>query len=67
MGLGATIGIQILLSISLVGCRGKSLAFAFLLRLAYRPFFRLNMRVRTVNTYITNIRLLKGTSLILLE
>ena len=62
-GLGIVIGLHILLNISLVGCRGKLTVLAFFLGLAGRCFFKLNPRLRILNTCLNNLRLLTGTSL----
>ena len=62
-GLGDLIGMQMLLDISLVSCRGKLTVLDFLIGLAGRHFFKFNPRLRTLNTYLSNLRLLIGISL----
>ena len=62
-GLGAVIGVHILLNMVLVGFRGKVTILDFLLGLTLRRFFKLNYRFTTLNTYFSSLRLLTGTTL----
>ena len=62
-GLCNIVGMHMLLKISLVGCRGKSTVLAFLMRLAGGIFFRLNLRLRILNTCISSLRFLADLSL----
>ena len=57
---------QILLNINLVGYGIKLRVLAFLLRLDKRTFFKLNLRLRILNTYLSNLRLLIRISLFVL-
>ena len=62
IGLGVFIGMHMLLYISLVGCKGKLTLLTFLLGLAGRRVFKLNTRLRTLNTSLSNLSLLTGIS-----
>ena len=62
-GLGVVIGIHMLLNISLVGSRGILKVLAFLLGLAGRHFLKPNPRLRSLDTYFSNLRLLISTNL----
>ena len=62
-GLGVIIGMHMLLNMSLISCRGKLTVLAFLLGLARRYFFKLNLRLRILKTYFSNLMLLTSTSL----
>ena len=62
-GLKVVIGMHMLLNKSLVGCRGKLTVLAFLLELAGKRLFKLNPRLRTLNTCFSNLKLLTSISL----
>ena len=66
-GLGVIIGMHMLLNTSLVGCRGKLIVFAFLLRLTRRYSLKFNLGIRILITNLINLKLLTGTSLGVLQ